>query len=88
VGFDSQEPQQRQLLATAMKIAGIATSEVWLKYFSLGGEAAEYEVHAYIEGLLSLPLVQRDLHAMAANELTTRTPKGQAPYANEISPGS
>jgi hypothetical protein len=86
VGFDPHEPRQRRMLAAAMTSAGIEVGELWLKYFSLGGDAGEYEVEAYVRGLLSLPVLERDLLAMAANELHTQTPHGNAPYFGELSP--
>ena len=86
MGFDRHEPQQQRMLAAALKSEHIDSSELWLKYFSLGGEAGEYEVEAYLQGLLSLPVVQRDLLAMAANELTAHLPRGRAPYSDELGP--
>ena len=79
MGFDPHEPQQQRMLAAAMKSAQVNVGELWLKYFSLGGEVGEYEVEAYLQGLLSLPVLQRDLLAMAANELINKFPQGHAP---------
>ena len=84
MGFDPHEPQQQRMLAAAMKSAQINVGELWLKYFSLGGEVGEYEVEAYLQGLLSLPVLQRDLLAMAANELIDTSPHGRAPYSDEL----
>lgn len=84
MGFDPHEPQQQQMLAAALKSADIRTGELWLKYFSLGGEVGEYEVNAYLQGVFSLPVLQRDLLAMAANELTVQAPRGRAPYADDL----
>ena len=86
MGFDQHEPQQQRMLAAAMKSAQINVGELWLKYFSLGGEVGEYEVEAYLQGLLSLPVLQRDLLAMAANELIDTSPHGRAPYPDELGP--
>jgi hypothetical protein len=88
VGFDPNEPQQQRMLAAAMKSAQINVGELWLKFFSLGGEVGEYEVEAYLQGLLSLPVLQRDLLAMAANELINKFPQGHAPYSDELGPDS
>jgi hypothetical protein len=85
MGFDPHEPRQRRMLAAALNSAGIEVGDLWLKYFSLGGEAGEYEIEAYVRGLLSLPVLERDLLAMAANELHTQTPHGSAPYFDELS---
>lgn len=86
MGFDPHEPQQQRMLSAAMKSAQINVGELWLKYFSLGGEVGEYEVEAYLQGLLSLPVLQRDLLAMAANELIDKLPQGRAPYSDELGP--
>jgi hypothetical protein len=84
MGFDPHEPQQRAMLRSAIQAVGISTGDLWLHYFSLGGSAGEYEVEAYLQGLLSLPETQRDLLAMAANELIDNTPRPRAPYADEL----
>ncbi|WP_028266303.1 hypothetical protein [Arthrobacter sp. MA-N2] len=84
MGFDPQELQQQRMLAAAMKSAHITVGELWLKYFSLGGEVGEYEVEGYLQGLLSLPVLQRDLLAMAVNELIDNFPQGHVPYSDEL----
>lgn len=66
------------MLAAAMKAAQINVGEPWLKYFSMGGEFVEYEVEAYPKGLFSLPVLQRDLLGMIANELINKFPQGHA----------
>ena len=84
MGFDRNEPEQRRLLRAAIKAADISVSELWLKYFGLSGDAGEYEVEAYLQGLLSLPPVQRDLLALAANELIDELPRPRAPYSDDF----
>jgi hypothetical protein len=85
MGFDPHEPEQRRRLREAIKAAGISVPELWLKYFGMSGDAGEYEVEAYLQGLLSLPPVQRDLLALAANELIDERPRPRAPYSNDFS---
>lgn len=68
-----------------MKAADISISALWLKYFGLSGDAGEYEVEAYLQGLLSLPASQRDLLALAANELIEDLPRPRAPYSDDFS---
>ncbi|CAN7207697.1 hypothetical protein LJR013_000638 [Pseudarthrobacter oxydans] len=87
MGFDPNEPEQRRRLRAAIRAADIPVSDLWLKYFSLSGDAGEYEVEAYLQGLLSLPPVQRDLLALAANELIDDLPRPRAPYSDDF-PGS
>jgi hypothetical protein len=84
VGFDQYEPEQRTQLKDALTAADITVGELWLRYFSLSGSAGEYEVHAYLQGLISLPVTQRDLLAMACNEIIAETPPLYAPYADQI----
>ena len=84
MGFDPNEPEQRRRLRAAMKSADISISALWLKYFSLSGDAGEYEVEAYLQGLLSLPAIQRDLLALAANELIDDLPRPHAPYSDDF----
>jgi hypothetical protein len=84
MGFDPYEPQQRAMLRAAVQAAGISTGDLWQHYFSLGGSAGEYEVEAYLQGLLALPEIQRDLLAMAANELIDSIPRPRAPYSDEL----
>lgn len=86
MGFDSSEPEQRRRLQAAMKAAQIGTGDLWLYYFGIGGSVGEYEVEAYLQGLLSLPELQRDLLAMAANELSSDQAGPRAPYSDELRP--
>ncbi|WP_407681111.1 hypothetical protein [Pseudarthrobacter siccitolerans] len=53
----------------------------------MSGDAGEYEVEAYLQGLLSLPPVQRDLLALAANELIDDLPRPHAPYSDDFDGG-
>ena len=70
-----------------MRAAGISLSELWLKYFGMSGDAGEYEVEAYLQGLLSLPPIQRDLLALAANELIDDLPRPRAPLSDDLDGG-
>jgi hypothetical protein len=84
MAFDPYEPEQRRMLREALKAADISVGDLWLNYFSIGGEVGEYEVEAYLQGLLSLPPIQRDLLAMAANELIDAIPRTHAPYSEDF----
>jgi hypothetical protein len=85
MGFDPHEPEQCRLLRAALRAAGLIAGDLWLNYFSIGGTVGEYEVEAYLQGLLSLPALQRDLLAMAANELIDGLPRTHAPYSEDFS---
>ncbi|TNB70282.1 hypothetical protein FHJ30_15785 [Arthrobacter sp. BB-1] len=92
MGFDPHEPEQRSRLNQALAAADVTAGELWLRYFGMSGSAGEYEVQAYLEGLLSLPPSERDLLAMAANELIREAPERLirgappllAPYADQL----
>ncbi|ACL41216.1 conserved hypothetical protein [Pseudarthrobacter chlorophenolicus A6] len=84
MGFDPNEPEQRRRLRAAIKAADIPLSELWLNYFSLSGDAGQYEVEAYLQGLLPLPAIQRDLPALAANEIIDDLPGPRAPYSYDF----
>ncbi|MFC3299092.1 Uncharacterised protein [Arthrobacter agilis] len=80
---------QRTHLLRAIRHAQIEASELWLHYFGLGGDAGEYEVEAYLHGSFTLPPLQRDLLAHAANELIDRLPPPpRAPYSTDPAGGS
>lgn len=79
--------EQARLLRQAVHRAGIAREQLWLHYFSMGGEAGETEVDAYLHQSFSLPPFQRDLLAHAANELIARIPPQQAPYVSDLVDG-
>ncbi|MBG6216453.1 hypothetical protein IWX75_000897 [Arthrobacter sp. CAN_A6] len=82
------EEDQRLLLATAVKQAGYTVGELWLRFFAIGGRVGEYEVEAYLSGLILLPPLQRDLLAHAANELIDELPPPlRAPYSDDLENG-
>ena len=84
MGFERKEPEQRRRLLEALSAARINTGTLWLQYFSIGGSVGEYEVEAYLQGMLSVPELERDLLAMAANELLNSQAGPHAPYADEV----
>jgi hypothetical protein len=86
MAFEDYEPEQRQGLQKTLTAADISTGELWMCYFSIGGSVGEYEVDAYLQGLLSLPRLERDLLAMAANELVPDGAHPRAPYSDELPP--
>lgn len=74
--------RQRRLTRRAVEEAGLTVGQVWAHYFRLTGNAGEYEVDAYLNGILAFPAVHRDLVSHAVNELTERMPGvRRAPYS-------
>ncbi|MET3175054.1 UNVERIFIED_ORG: hypothetical protein ABIB52_002916 [Arthrobacter sp. UYCu721] len=79
MGFDSSEPEQRRRLQAALAAARVSTGDLWLYYLGIGGSVGEYEVEAYLQGLLSLPELQRDLLAMAGTNFPLTRPAPVCP---------
>lgn len=76
--------EQARLLLRVLREAKLGIDEVWLHYFSIGGEVGELEVDAYLHHAMSLPRLQRDILAQAANELVGYNPRLWAPYAADL----
>lgn len=75
--------QQARLLGATMVVADISRADLWLYHRSIGGDTNELEIDAYLHHCLTLPRLQRDLLAVAANEILADTTPPQAPYAAE-----
>lgn len=81
VDFDVPQ-HQAKATREAMEEAGIPLNAVWMRYFSFTGEAGEWEVDAYLNGSLELPLHERNLISHAVNELIKELPPRRlAPYS-------
>ncbi|MEC5201211.1 hypothetical protein RCH21_003469 [Arthrobacter sp. PL16] len=82
-----EENDQRQGTAAAIRASPFTLQEVWLRYFSLAGDVDEYEVDAYLSGMIVLPPAERDLIAHAVNELIDEIPAlPRAPYQDHLPP--
>lgn len=81
---DGVEAEQARLLREVIGRADIKVKQLWFHYFTLGGNAGEIEVDAYLHHCLGLPAFQRDLLAHAANELIERRPPPRAPYTSDL----
>jgi hypothetical protein len=60
--------EQQRSLSRAFHHAQLPVSQLWLRYFALGGTADPLDVDAYVHGLTELPAPQRDVLAHAMNE--------------------
>ena len=82
--------EQARLLLEVVGRAGIEVKQLWFHYFTLGGDAGEIEIDAYLHHCMNLPAFQRDLLAHAANELIAEQPPLRAPYVSDLlkPPGS
>ncbi|WP_104164924.1 hypothetical protein [Arthrobacter sp. SX1312] len=56
---------------------------VWVRYFSFTGDVDEFEVDAYLNGLITLTPLDRDLVSLAVNELIAERLPPTAPYSND-----
>lgn len=63
-----------------MHQAGLTIRSVWIHYLSIGGNADEFELDAYLHGSMELPPVNRNMVSYAVNELISDIPRPFAPY--------
>lgn len=85
---DSVGYEQARRLRATLASAGINQGRLWLYYFGLGGNISALEVDAYLHHLMTLPRLERDLLALAANEIVAEMTPPQAPYASEVNEAS
>jgi hypothetical protein len=72
-------------LSLAFRDARLPISQLWLRYFAIGGDAQPVDVDAYVHGLTELPPLQRDLLAHAVNErLDELTSTRRATYSRTV----
>ncbi|MHA7146540.1 hypothetical protein ACX80U_17665 [Arthrobacter sp. TmT3-37] len=69
------EETQRLSILLAARDADITTEAIWWKYFGMTGNVREFELDAYLHGMYQLPAMDRDLIAMALNELIDDLPQ-------------
>lgn len=68
-----------------MRRLGITPGKVWLYYLSMGGDIDEYEITAYLHGLLRLPALHRDMLSQSVNEMQDDICRGpKAPYSSDL----
>jgi hypothetical protein len=68
----------------AFEAADLTVDELWVRYFSLGGEAGRFELDAYLNGAIALPPLQHDILAHAINERLDEIAPPRAPYSNDF----
>ena len=88
MALGEDENEQRRGFEESLRHADLSMEELWLRYFTLGGLAGQFEVEAYIHGAMALPALQRDVLAHALNErldeMLSAAPR--APYSRAPSP--
>lgn len=75
---------QARLVRQAIEAAGIEVGQLWVHYFSIGGEVGEMEIDAFLHHSLTLPVLQRDLLAHATNELLDQQRPTRIPQASDL----
>ncbi|KDN18163.1 PP2C family protein-serine/threonine phosphatase [Amycolatopsis rifamycinica] len=77
------EEEQRRLSAACFARSDLTLEQLWMRYFALGGSLSLLELDAYLNGLVPLPRVDRDMLAHAVNErLDEVTGPARAPYSH------
>lgn len=69
MNVDESAEEQRERTAAAFRKAGLSLEAVWMHYFSIGGDARELEIDAYLNRSYMLRPVERDLLDHAVHEL-------------------
>jgi hypothetical protein len=75
---------QRQRFNEAFGATGLTVDELWLRYFSLGGDAGQLEIDAYLNGAIAMPPIQHDILAHAINERLDEIAPLRAPYSEDF----
>ena len=55
--------------------ADVTAEELWLHYYSIGGNLTAFELDAYLHGAYRLPVAERNAIAWALNELIDDLPQ-------------
>ena len=77
--------EQRERTLHAIDAAGLTLPDIWIRYFSISGNADEFDLDAYLHGLASLQQLDRDLVSHAVNELIMQAPTPPtAPYSDGL----
>lgn len=86
MALGGEESEQRRQFEESLGRADVSMEELWLRYFTLGGQAGQFEVEAYIHGAMALPALQRDILAHALNERLDEmySDAPRAPYSQPV----
>ena len=69
---------------TAFEATGFTVDDLWLRYFSIGGNAGRFEIDAYLNGAIALPPLEHDMVAHAINERLDEIAPPRAPYSRDF----
>ena len=72
-------------LRDALRHTELTVEELWLRYFSLGGDADLFGVEAHLAGLVPLSRAQSDVLALVINErIDELATQRRVPYSRMI----
>jgi hypothetical protein len=78
------EEEQRRRIAACFARSDLSLEQLWMRYFALGGSLGLLELDAYLNGLTTLPRVDRDMLAHAVNEWLDESSPARAPYSHSV----
>ena len=78
--MDEQLGTEQRRLVEALEHADLSISDLWLRYFALGGDAGVLEVEAYVKGLMTFAPLEHNILAHAVNERLDELASPRAPY--------
>ncbi|WP_086840019.1 PP2C family protein-serine/threonine phosphatase [Amycolatopsis kentuckyensis] len=79
------EEEQRRMIAACFARSDLTLEQLWMRYFALGGSQSLLDLDAYLNCLVTLPRVDRDMVAHAVNErLDEVTGPARAPYSHSV----
>lgn len=85
---DDDDEQQLMELRRVLPLVRLSVGELWLKYFSIGGSAGQFELEAYLFAAHTLPVLERDLVAQTLNEhFMDLSLDIRVPYSSAVDPG-
>ncbi|RJT79083.1 hypothetical protein D6T63_10635 [Arthrobacter cheniae] len=70
----TQHTQQHSTWLAA-RAADLSANDLWAHYYSVGGTLESFELDAYLHGMYPLPLGDRNMVALALNELIDDLPR-------------
>lgn len=80
---------QHALTLDVIRRIGVTVEDVWVHYLSMGGDVDEYEVGAYLHGLMRLPALDRDMLSQSVNEMLDDICRGpRAPFSTSSTSSS
>ena len=82
---DSGPEAHRRALKAVLRRGSVTEEQLWLRYFAIGGSVGTLEAEGYLQGLLDLPALERDVLAQAANELLDEVAgRLRVPYSRQL----